>query len=90
MSATIVNFDPLVALQRRWNALQAECGRLLDQGQGKVADAVSQSMVEAEDRIAALVPRSPAGASVQVWLLQRVYSAFEWGKPHDEIANKLI
>jgi len=46
MSATIVKFDPLVALHCRWNALHAECERLLNEGQSKAADAVSQSMVE--------------------------------------------
>jgi hypothetical protein len=63
---------------------------LLEQAQGKAADAVRQSMAEVEDRIAALVPRSPAGAALQVWLLRHVYSAFEWREPHDEIASKLI
>jgi hypothetical protein len=35
MSATIVKFDPLVALHCRWNALHAECERLLNEGQAR-------------------------------------------------------
>ena len=47
-------------------------------------------MVEVEDRIAALVPRHLLVPLCRFDSLQHVYSAFEWGEPHDEIANKLI
>jgi len=90
MSATIVKFDPLVALHCRWNALHAECGRLLDEGQGTAADAVRQWMVEVEDRIAALVPRHLLVPLCRFDFLQHVYSAFESREPHDENAAKLI
>jgi hypothetical protein len=47
-------------------------------------------MVEVEDRIAALVPTSPAGATVQLRLLRQWGRDFEWNEPLDELADKLL
>ena len=73
MSAEVITFDPLVVLNARWHALDAQIESLLDRGEGAQADAISLTMVEVEDRIAALVPTSLAGAAVQLRLLR------QWG-----------
>ena len=90
MSAEIIKFDPLVVLNARWHALDAQIEDLLDRGEGARADAVSQAMVEVEDRIAALVPTSPAGAAAQLRLLRQWGRDFEWNEPLDELADKLL
>jgi hypothetical protein len=66
----------------------AECECALDHGTGE-AGAISLRCVEIEDRITALVPRSAAGAAVQVWLLQHL-GDFEWGEHQDQIVANLI
>jgi hypothetical protein len=87
MSAEIIAFpDPIVVLKAKWDALDAECDHALDYGADDAADAISRRCVEIEDRIAALVPKSVAGAAVQVWLLQHM------GPPdhQDQIIANLI
>jgi enoyl-CoA hydratase/carnithine racemase len=54
------------------------------------ADAVSQATVEVEDRIAALVPTSPAGAAAQLRLLRQWGRDYEWNEPLEELADKLL
>jgi hypothetical protein len=90
MSAEIIKFDPLVVLNARWHALDAQIQSLLDRGNGEQADAVGQSMVEVEDRIAELVPTSPAGAAAQLRLLRQWGRDFEWNEPLEELADKLL
>ena len=77
-------------LNARWHALDAQIDDLLDRGEGARADAVSQAMVEIEDRIDALVPTSPAGAAAQLRLLRQWGRDFEWNEPLDELADKLL
>src|SRR5580704_6845176 len=63
MSAEIIAFpDPIVVLKAKCDALDAECDHALDYGADDAADAISRRCVEIEDRIAALVPKSVAGA----------------------------
>ena len=83
MSAEVIRFDPLVALNARWHTLDAQCLALIERGDGKQADAVSLLMVEVEDRIAELAPTSPVGAAVQVRLLRQWGRDFEWDEPLD-------
>jgi hypothetical protein len=47
-------------------------------------------MVEVEDRIAELVPTSPAGAAAQLRLLRQWGRDFEWNEPLEELADKLL
>ena len=54
------------------------------------ADTVSQAMVDIEDRIAALLPTSPAGAAAQLQLLRQWGRDFEWNEPLEELADKLL
>jgi hypothetical protein len=89
MTAEIIKFDPLVALNARWHALDAQCCALLDRGDTQ-ADAISQAMVEVEDRIAELVPTSPAAAAAQLRLLRHWARDFEWNEPLEEFADKLL
>ena len=90
MSAEIIKFDPLVVLNARWHALDAQIDSLLARGDGEQAEAVSQRMVEIEDRIAELVPISPAGAAAQLRLVRQWGQDFEWNEPQDELADKLL
>ena len=90
MSAEVIKFDPLVVLNARWHALDAQIDDLLDRGEGARADAVSQTMVEVEDRIAALVPTSAAGAAAQLRLLRQWGRDYEWNEPLEELADKLL
>jgi hypothetical protein len=66
MSAEIIQFDPLVVLNARWHTLDAQWQGLAERDDGEQADVVSQAMVEVEDRIAELVPTSPAGAAARL------------------------
>jgi hypothetical protein len=90
MTAEIIKFDPLIALNARWHDLDAQCHALFDRGDGKGADAVSLVMVKIEDRIAALVPRSASGAAAQIRLLRQWGQDFEWNEPHDQLLDKLL
>jgi len=90
MSAEVIKFDPLVVLNARWHALDAQIDDLLDRGEGARADAVSQTMVEVEDRIAALVPTSPTGAAAQLRLPRQWGRDYEWNEPLEELADKLL
>jgi hypothetical protein len=90
MTADIIAFpDPLVVLKAKWDGLMAECYYAADYGDPGEADAISLRCVEIEDRISELVPRSAAGAAVQVWRLQHL-GDFEWGAHQDHIAANLI
>jgi len=90
VTAEIIKFDPLVALNARWHALDAQCESLLDRGDGKGADAISLVMVKIEDQIAALVPRTASGAAAQLRLLRQWGRDFEWDEPQDQLVDKLL
>jgi hypothetical protein len=71
MGFTLPDLGTWQSKRRPTDALDAEIQNLLDRGEGARADAISQTMVEVEDRIAALVPTSPAGAAMQLRLLRQ-------------------
>ena len=52
-------------------------------------NAVNQAMVDVEDRIAALVPTSPAGAAALLRLLRQWGRDYEWNEPLEELADEL-
>jgi hypothetical protein len=90
MSAEIIEFpDPLVVFKARWHVLDAQCEQITDYAPDE-ADAISRRMVEIEDRIAELVPRSAAGAAAQLWLLRQWARDFEWNEPLEQLAEKLL
>jgi hypothetical protein len=82
--------DELVALDARWHALNAQCHALDDHGDSKQADAVSQAMVEVENRIAEIVPTSAAGAAAQLRLLRQWGRDFEWNELMEKLTDKLL
>src|ERR1051326_5209313 len=90
MSAEVITFDPLIALNARWHAFDAQIESLLNRGEDAQADAVSQAMVEVEDRIGAFVPTSPAGPAAHLQLLRQWGRDFEWNEPLEELADKLV
>jgi hypothetical protein len=90
MTGEIIEFpDPLVVFKARWHALDAQCEQIIDYAPDEV-EAISRRMVEIEDRIAERVPRSPAGAAAQLWLLRQWARDFEWNEPLEQLAAKLL
>ncbi len=81
--------DPLIALGAEWDALTARIEAAVDDSDPE-ADALVLQAIAIEDRIAELVPRSPAGAAVQVRYLRHYLRDLEWGEPAEEIAARLI
>jgi hypothetical protein len=90
MTGIIIAFpEPLVVLKAQWDALDAQVAILVDYDSAR-ADAISRRCVEIEDRMAELVPRSPAGAAAQLWLLRQWARDFEWNEPLEQLSEKLL
>ncbi len=85
--------DPLIALGAAKSALQARLDAISDGLSGAEDAAISNPLVaqliEIEDRIAAAVPISPAGAVVQITRLREYAQDFEWCEHHDRIVDNL-
>ena len=55
-----------------------------------VSDEVGEQVVAIEDRIAAMIPSSAAGAVVQIILLRRFLQNGDWSEWHDKLAGNLL
>ncbi len=80
--------DPLIALGAEWLRIDTKLN-----GPGQPDDISEEEIAELnriEDKIAALVPISGAGAAVQVELLRDRGQVFEWCEFDDQVADNLI
>jgi hypothetical protein len=78
--------DPVAVLGEELNVLNAWYTNCPDE----VSDEVGEQVVAIEDRIAAMIPTSAAGAIVQILILQRLSQVGDWGEWHDKLADNLI
>jgi hypothetical protein len=87
--------DPLIALGAEKSALDARLDAIGTLGlsgaeDSAISDPLVEQLVEIEDRIAAAVPISPAGAVVQLTRLREYAQDFQWCEHHDQFVDNLI
>jgi len=88
--------DPLIALGEEWLRIDALIGEIIDRPgaldqPGDLAPAELEMQTATEARIAALTPRSVAGAIVQLrFLRERMLPAEEWGDRDERMVDAMI
>jgi len=82
--------DPLIALGAEKTAITTQLDGLPDDAGEAVSGPLVNRLIEIEDRIAAAVPLSAAGAIVQIKRLTEYARDFEWCEHHDSIVSNLI
>jgi hypothetical protein len=88
----LAGVDPLIALGAEKSALMAALDAINDSLDvaGAISDPLVARLIEIEDRIAAAVPISLAGAIVQITRLREFAQDFVWDEHHDAFIDNLI
>jgi hypothetical protein len=89
----LAGVDPLIALGAEESALMAALDAINDSSldvAGAISDPLVARLIEIEDRIAAAVPISLAGAIVQITRLREFAQDFVWDEHHDAFIDNLI